>query len=125
MTPAGRQRYNKPNNAFTKIKNKLSGKKKETKKTNPKKLIRKKKSFRDYSNAELKAMTNRLNLENNFKDALKRNTEISKGEKFVTHIAKQIVIPAVTNTARDKLDDYLHKALDVPNTSKKKKKKRK
>lgn len=87
-------------------------------------MIGKKKSIRDYTDAELKAMTNRLNLENNFREALKRNVEVSKGHKFVSHIGKQIVVPALTNASKNALEKYLNEALTKSNTSQNNKKKK-
>lgn len=107
LTPAGKERYNKN-----------SGKDSNTKLS---KKQNSKKSIKDYSNEELNAMTNRLNAENNYREALKRNR--SAGEKFINHIGTKILLPAVTNVAKNRVEKYLNQVLDDMIKKEKKEKK--
>lgn len=76
------------------------------------KSVTKKKSIRDYSNSELVAMTNRLNLESNYMDAVKRHQTISKGQKFVNYVGSKILLPAVTDVAKNRAKKYMNKMID-------------
>lgn len=57
-------------------------------------------------------MTNRLNLESNYYEALKRRTNISAGSKFVSHISKQILLPVATDITKNRLKKYVNEKLN-------------
>lgn len=71
-------------------------------------------------------MTERLNLEANFREALNKNTQQSKGEKFVKYIGDKILLPAATTVAKGRVQKYMNKLLDdIEKTAKKSAKKEK
>lgn len=96
LTPAGRERYNKSSKSVIKS---FSNK-------------RKRKKVRDYTNDELKAMTNRLNLESSYIEAVKRRKQLSNGEKFIKEINDKILFPAVAEVSKNQIKKHLNAALN-------------
>lgn len=71
-------------------------------------------------------MTERLNLEANFREAVNRNVQQSKGEKFVKYMGTKILLPAATDVAKGRVKKYMNKLLDdIEKTAKKSAKKEK
>lgn len=95
----------------------------------------KSKSIKDMSDAELKAKTNRLTLEENYLSKQKRVADltpkhVSKGKQVANHVMNKVVTPAATDAGKKILSSYLEKKgrelFDLPaNDGKKKKKKKK
>lgn len=70
-------------------------------------------------------MTERLNLEANFREAVNRNIQQSKGEKFVKYMGDKILLPAATNVAKGRVQKYMNKLLDdIEKTAKNQQKRR-
>ena len=71
-------------------------------------------------------MTERLNLEANFREAVNKNVQQSKGEKFVKYMSDKILLPAATNVTKRRVEKYMNKLLDdIEKTAKKSAKKEK
>ena len=71
-------------------------------------------------------MTERLNLEANFREAVNKNVQQSKGEKFVKYMSDKILLPAATNVTKRRIEKYMNKLLDdIEKTAKKSAKKEK
>lgn len=116
LTPAGRKRVAKLKDEYTS----LTGKR----------LIRKpakavvsrgadsdKRSVKDMSDAELRERTNRLNLENNYVDAVKRMNDlnpkqISNGKKFTNKVMNEVISPAVTDVSKQLVKSFLVKSVN-------------
>ena len=104
LTPAGKKKAAKMKDEYTA----LTGKRlirKPSPKTTPAKP--KAKSLKDLSDTELREKINRLQME---KQAIQLQSDLaSKGEKFTSHIAKQIITPAATSAGKQLLTDLLVK----------------
>lgn len=91
------------------------------------------KSVKEMSDAELRSKTNRLTLEENYLNKQKRVAEltpkhVSKGKKFVDHMANKVITPAATEAGKKVLSSYLEKQgrelFDLPTGDSGKKKKK-
>lgn len=60
------------------------------------------KSISEMSNAELKALTDRLNLEKNYRDAMAAATpqKVSNGKKFVEKLVFDVLLPSAAEAAK-------------------------
>lgn len=104
LTPLGKARAKKLEDKYQKI----TGKRIGTTKTPTSK------SIRDMSNEELKARTNRMNLESDYLTAKSRLSnltpkQISKGQAFVDHVSKNVISPSATEAGKRVLTDWLTK----------------
>lgn len=119
LTPAGRRRVAKLKDEYTN----LTGKRlirKPTKAgaaTDQKGKNSDKKSVKDMSDAELREKTNRLNLENNYVDAVRRKNElnpqqVSKGKKFTKKVMSEVIEPAVTDVSKQLVKSFLVKTVN-------------
>lgn len=118
LTPAGKKRYNKEMEKLKKeekiLKNKqrtanklskLESKRKEVeelRKKSPDKEETKtettKRSIKDLSNDELRAITTRLELEKKYRDLSPK--KVSLGKKIITTIGKDIILPAAVDVGK-------------------------
>ena len=77
-----------------------------------------KKTIKDFSNEELKAMTDRMGIEKNFIDA-KRNLasvqpqKANKGKEFAKDIFENAIKPAAINAGRDYIEKAMKEALGI------------
>lgn len=130
LTPAGKKKAAKMKEEYTQ----LTGKRlirKPTKKPVTKSRsddddndLYKRKNSKKMSDNELREKTNRLNLENNYNQAINRYNElnpkkVSKGRAFVNKVTKDILIPAVTETAKERVKAMLKESLDSADKKKK------
>lgn len=74
------------------------------------------KSFKDMSDAELRAKVERLAMERSALDLQKQIStmspkKVSKGEQFIKAIGKDVIAPAAKNAARNAAEQYLNKTL--------------
>lgn len=108
LTPAGKKRVAKLRDEYTE----LTGKKvirKSTQKstTQNKENANQKRSNKDLSDDELRSKINRLQME---KQAKQLETEMgTKGERFVSKVAKDVITPAATEAGKRLLTDTLIK----------------
>lgn len=115
LTPAGRKRAAKLENQYKSLTGKKLG---NDKNSNTKARI---------TNEELKEKTNRLRLENEYAREVNNYKslhpeKVSLGKRFVTHVGKNVIAPAVTEAGKNYLKDYLSnltKTEDPYNTLKK------
>ena len=79
-----------------------------------------KKTMKDFSNEELKAMTDRMTIEKNYIDA-KRNLaaatpkQVNKGKEFAKGIFNEAIRPALINTGKAYLEKTMKEALGLKN----------
>ena len=79
-----------------------------------------KKTMKDFSNEELKAMTDRMTIEKNYIDA-KRNLasvkpqKVNKGKEFAKDIFNEAIRPALINTGKAYLEKTMKEALGLKN----------
>ena len=77
-----------------------------------------KKTIKDFSNEELKAMTDRMTVEKNFIDA-KRNLaavtpkQVNKGKEFAKNIFNDAIKPAAVNAGKAYLEKAIKEALGI------------
>ena len=69
------------------------------------------------TDAELREKTNRMNLENNYMDAMKRMNDlnpkqVSKGKAFVDKLKSDVIEPAVTDVGRQLFKSFLVKGVN-------------
>ncbi len=110
LTPAGRRRMDKDDKeraAFFK-----NRKNKNEENTAPKP-----KSVKEMTDTELKEKTNRLNLENNYMNAVKNSNDlnpkqVSKGKAFVDKVITDVISPAATDVGRQLFKSYLVKGVN-------------
>lgn len=105
LTPAGRKRAAKLEKRY----NKLTGKK-----IGDTKQKAKYKSRREMTDDELKTITNRLRIENDFARAMNdHNTlypkKVSLGRRFANKVGKDVLLPAATEAGKNFLKNYLDK----------------
>lgn len=105
LTPAGKKRAAKLENEYTKLTGKKPGGDK-TESTKPD--VKKPKKLSEMSDAELQAVVNRMNLEQRYNQLNPK--KVSAGEKFVKKAANDVIVPVVTEVARNSLRDMLSKA---------------
>ena len=116
LTPAGRRRANKLKDEYTR----LTGKRlirRPAKAATSKGNDSDKRSVKDMSDAELREKTNRLNLENNYNDAVRRMNElnpqqVSKGKKFTKKVMSEVIEPAVTDVSKQLVKSFLVKSVN-------------
>lgn len=106
LTPAGKRRADKLRDQYTQ----LTGKKlirKPASKTSQVEDKTKKKSFREMSDTELKDRITRLQME---KQAIGLQNDLAgKGQKFVSTVGKQVVAPALIDSGKRLMTDWLMK----------------
>lgn len=79
------------------------------------------KTIKDFSNDELKAMTDRMTIEKNYIDA-KRNLasvqpqKVDKGKEFAKNVFNNAIKPAVINAGKSYLEKYAREALGIKPT---------
>ena len=106
LTPVGRRRMNKEDKERAALfKNRKS------------KEDSKPKSVKEMTDAELREKTNRMNLENNYMDAMKRMNDlnpkqVSKGKAFVDKLKSDVIEPAVTDVGRQLFKSFLVKGVN-------------
>ena len=128
LTPAGKKRYDKEmgklkaeekvlkNRQRTQDKiNKLETKRKEIQALREGKTISKepekkpaKRSIKDLSDDELRAVVNRLSLEKQY--AQLKPEQVSKGKKFADAVLYKVIAPAATEVGKNVVKDALSKA---------------
>ena len=106
LTAAGRKRAAKLQGDYTKLTGKkISGSEEEAPK---------KKTISDLSDDELRARTNRLQMERNYLDLQKQISalnppQVSAGKKFVQNVLGKVIVPAATEAGKRLLNDYVNK----------------
>lgn len=106
LTAAGRKRAAKLQGDYTKLTGKkISGSEEEAPK---------KKTVSDLSDDELRARTNRLQMERNYFDLQKQVSalnppQVSAGKKFVQNVLGKVIAPAATEAGKRLLTDYVNK----------------
>lgn len=116
LTPAGRKRAAKLKDEYTR----LTGKRlirRPAKAVTSKGTDSDKRTAKDMTDAELREKTNRLNLENNYNDAVRRMNElnpqqVSKGKKFTNKLMSEVVTPAVTDVSKQLVKSFLVKSVN-------------
>ena len=115
LTPAGRRRANKLKDEYTKITGKRLVKK-PAKVVNKKSDDKVKKNIEDMTNEELRILTDRLNAENNYINAVNNRKAASnpktKGKAFVDKVVNDIIAPVATDTSKQLLKSYVIKGLN-------------
>ena len=133
LTPAGRKRAEKLESDYRSLTGRNLKKKVKTddKQKQRENDLYKRKDTKKMTNEELKEKTNRLNLENNYVNAINNYKnlnpdKVSKGKKFVDKIMKDVIVPSATEVAKTQLKNYMNDVLsDSIKNSKKKTKKKK
>lgn len=106
LTAAGRKRAAKLQGDYTKLTGKkISGSKEEAPK---------KKTISDLSDDELRARTNRLQMEKNYLDLQKQVSafnppQVSAGKKFVKNVLNKVIAPVATEAGKKLLTEYANK----------------
>lgn len=106
LTAAGRKRAAKLQGDYTKLTGKkISGSEEEAPK---------KKTISDLSDDEIRARTNRLQMEKNYLDLQKQISafnppQVSAGKKFVQNVLDKVITPAATEAGKRLLTDYMNK----------------
>lgn len=113
LTPAGRKRANKLASDYKSLTGKNINKKKEEK---PKNDLYTKKNSNEMTDEELRARTNRLNLENNYTNAInnyqKNNPkQVSLGKRFIDKVMKDVIVPASTEVAKGQVQKFMREAI--------------
>lgn len=106
LTAAGRKRAAKLQREYTK----LTGKKK----SGSEEETPKKKTISDLSDDELRARTNRLQMEKNYLDLQKQVSDlnppqVSAGKKFVQNVLGKVIAPVATEAGKKLLTEYVNK----------------
>ena len=98
LTPLGRKRADKLISKYKKVtgKNVIENDSKQNIK----------RTVKSMTNEELSRFTNRLNMESNFIEASNRRNrlnpqEVSRGKRFINKLTNDVIVPAVTNAARE------------------------
>lgn len=81
--------------------------KSKTKSSAESSVSNKSKKLEDMSDAELRAVVNRLQLEQQYKKLNPK--KVSLGEKFVSKVGKEVIVPAVIEVSRNNFRDQLDK----------------
>lgn len=107
LTPAGKKRADKMKEEYTQ----LTGKKLIRK---PNKTPVQNKSVNEMSIKELREMTDRLNAENNYINAVNNRKslnvqEVTKGKKFVNKIANDVLEPVLTDISKQLVKSFMVK----------------
>lgn len=108
LTPAGQKRRAKLESKLEK----LTGSKKDTDVA----MTNRKKSLNEMTDDEVRAYTNRMQLEKNYRDA-ERNLaavtpqKISKGQKFMNTVMNDMIKPALANSGRKALESMMDQAV--------------
>lgn len=72
-------------------------------------------NVKNMSTDELNKITNRLNAESNYIDAVnKRNSydqQVSRGRKFVQKVSNDVIVPAITKASKDQLTKLFDRTL--------------
>ena len=136
LTSAGRKRAAKLQKKYDKLRgeyNEITGKKLTKSPTkNTKSTIKEdddlytRKNTKRMSDNELIEKTKRLNLENNYVNAINNfhnlnPKQVSKGKAFVDKVIKDIIIPVATDVAKTQLKNAINNAMNSNNNNKKKK----
>lgn len=106
LTAAGRKRAAKLQRDYTKLTGKkISGSEEKAPK---------KKTISDLSDDELRARTNRLQMEKNYLDLQKQVSafnppQVSAGKKFVQNVLGKVIAPAATEAGKKLLTEYANK----------------
>lgn len=116
LTAAGRKKALKLKNQY----NELTRQERKNNKLKDKLLQKKKSSsasVKDMTDDELRTKTNRMNLELNYMDAVKRMNQlspkqVSKGKEFAKKVMTDVVGPAVWDSARQLTKSYVVKMLN-------------
>lgn len=122
LTNSGKKRYNKEMTKLKKeertIKNKkrtqaklekLEAKRKSVEELKKQSENPKTKTVKDYSDAELKEIVQRLQLEKQYKELTPK--QISKGKAFVDRVLKNVVVPAAEEVGKQFVKSQLQEAL--------------
>ena len=122
LTNSGKKRYNKEMTKLKKeeriIKNKkrtqaklekLEAKRKSVEELKKQSENPKTKTIKDYSDAELKGIVQRLQLEKQYKELTPK--QISKGKAFVDRVLKNVVVPAAEEVGKQFVKSQLQEAL--------------
>lgn len=124
LTPAGKRRADKMKEEYTKLTGKRLIRKPTPKSNTPKKVdddnvddLYTKKNSKRMSDDELRKRTSRLQLENNYINAINNYhnlnpRHVSKGEAFVNKVTKDILVPAMTEVAKDRTKAYMKRLLE-------------
>ena len=116
LTNAGRKRAAKLRSDYTELTGKqLRRTTKSSKESKSVKEPERKKNLSELSDEDLRAKTNRLQLEKNYLDlerqvATLNPKRISLGERLVKHIGGKVIAPAMTDAGKNLLTQYLNKA---------------
>ena len=115
LTPAGRRRINKLKEEYAK----LTGKrlvKQPTKAVAKTSGDNKKKDVKDMTNEELRTLTDRLNAEKNYIDAVNNrksvDNQVSKGQKLVNKVLTDVVSPVATDVTKQLFKSYVVKGVN-------------
>lgn len=115
LTPAGRKRAAKLENQYKSLTGKKLAGQSATKgkTTQNKEDLHKKKNVNEMSDTELKEKTNRLNLENNYINAINNYNnlnpkQVSKGQAFVKKVMNDVIIPSATEVGKTAVKNYLN-----------------
>lgn len=120
LTPAGRKRADKLKQQYTELTGKRLIRKpglKSNKSTDTKEVVDTKKNVKDMTDNELREKTNRMRLENDYVTALKTMNDlnpkqVSKGKAFVDKTVSDVVMPAVTDVAKQLVKSFLVKTVN-------------
>lgn len=120
LTPAGRKRADKLKQQYTELTGKRLIRKpgvKSNKSTDTKEVVDTKKNVKDMTDNELREKTNRMRLENDYVTALKTMNDlnpkqVSKGKVFVDKTVSDVVMPAVTDVAKQLVKSFLVKTVN-------------
>lgn len=123
LTPAGRKRANKLKDEYLQVTGKklvgyaLKPKSKSKTSNQNKQEPEKKKSISEMTDDELREKTNRMRLENDYKNALKTMNDlnpkqVSKGKAFVSKIGKNIISPVVEDVSRQLIKSFVVKSVN-------------
>lgn len=120
LTPAGRKRADKLKQQYTELTGKRLIRKpglKSNKSTDTKEVVDTKKNVKDMTDNELREKTNRMRLENDYITALKTMNDlnpkqVSKGKAFVDKTVSDVVMPAVTDVAKQLVKSFLVKTVN-------------
>lgn len=116
LTPAGRRRVNKLKEEYTSLTGKRLIKKPTPKAATKTSNNSSKKEVKDMTNDELRIMTERLNAEKNYIDAVNNRNSVSnptsKGKKLVNKILTDVVSPVATDVTKQLLKSYVVKGVN-------------
>lgn len=131
LTPAGRKRADKLKSQYTELTGKRLVRRPVSKKSSTQDAedIHIKKNVRDMSDNELREKTLRLQLENNYINAINNYNnlnpkKVSAGQKFISKIMKDVLVPAATEVGKEAAKNILKSMIDDNNNTNNKKKKK-